>query len=103
MKTKLPILLLLCLAIASFAQAPDRQQFIRIEAPVIALMHVRVIDGTAAAPRDDQTIVISGGKFASVSRARRHNNSHYRQRPSIYGPGDQGLDRFQSHGWAQDA
>src|SRR6185295_4084445 len=48
------------------AQAPDRQQFIRTEAPVIALAHVRVIDGTGAAARDDQTIVISGGKIQSV-------------------------------------
>ncbi len=66
MKNKLPSLLLFGFAIASFAQAPDRQQFIRVEAPVIALAHVRVIDGTGGAPRDDQTIVISGGKIQSV-------------------------------------
>ena len=66
MKTKLSILLLFCFAIASFAQAPDRQQFIRVESSLIALAHVRVIDGTGAAPRDDQTIVISGGKIQSV-------------------------------------
>src|SRR5512132_1517563 len=66
MKTKLPILLLFCLSMHSFAQAPDRQQFIRIEAPIIALAHVRVIDGTGAAPRDDQTVLISGGKIQSV-------------------------------------
>src|SRR6266850_5160849 len=69
MKTKLPILLLFCFAIASFAQAPDRQQFIRVEAPVIALLHVRVIDGTGVAPRDDQTVIISGGKIQSVEPA----------------------------------
>jgi len=66
MKTKLPILFVLCLSIAAFAQAPDRQQFIRTEAPLIALTHVRVIDGTGTAPRDDQTIVISEGKIQSV-------------------------------------
>jgi len=66
MKTKFTILLLFCFAIVSFAQAPDRQQFIRLEAPVIALSHVRVIDGTGAAPREDQTIVISNGKIQSV-------------------------------------
>ena len=66
MKTKFPILLIFCFAIVSFAQAPDRQQFIRLEAPVIALSHVRVIDGTGAAPREDQTIVISNGKIQSV-------------------------------------
>ena len=57
--------LLLC-AISALAQAPDRQQFIRLEAPLIALTHVRVIDGTGAAPLDDQTIVISGGKIQTI-------------------------------------
>jgi len=66
MKSKLSILIVLCVSIASFAQAPDRQQFIRAEAPLIALTHVRVIDGTGAAPRDDQTIVINEGKIQSV-------------------------------------
>src|SRR5215470_616285 len=67
MKTKLvPLCLLLCAAISTLAQAPDRQQFIRVEAPTIALTHVRVIDGTGAPPRDDQTIVISGGKIQLV-------------------------------------
>lgn len=66
MKPKLPVFLFFCFTISSFAQTPDRQQFIRVEAPVIALAHVRVIDGTGAAPRDDQTIVISGGKIQSV-------------------------------------
>jgi imidazolonepropionase-like amidohydrolase len=66
MKTKLiPLCLFVC-AISALAQAPDRQQFIRLEAPLIALTHVRVIDGTGAAARDDQTIVISGGKIQSV-------------------------------------
>jgi imidazolonepropionase-like amidohydrolase len=66
MKPKLPILLLCCFVVSSFAQAPDRQQFIRAEAPVIALTHVRVIDGTGVAARDEQTIVISEGKIQWV-------------------------------------
>src|SRR2546422_7079818 len=64
--------LLLCTALINcFAQAPqsDRQQFIRAEAPVIALTHVRVIDGTGASPLEDQTIVISDGKITSISPA----------------------------------
>src|SRR5689334_8432129 len=66
MKIKLSFfLLLLCCATTLFAQAPDRQ-FIRTDAKVIALAHVRVIDGTGAAPKDDQTIVISDGKIQSV-------------------------------------
>lgn len=67
MKIKLPMLLLFCFAITSFAQTPDRQQFIRVDAPVVMLTHVRVIDGTGAAPREDQTIVISGGKIQSIA------------------------------------
>ena len=49
----------------SLAQA-DRAQMIRVDAPVIALTHVRIIDGTGAAPLEDQTIVISGGKIQSI-------------------------------------
>src|SRR5712671_945286 len=66
MKHILSILILCCFAFTSFAQTPDRQQFIRTEAPLIALAHVRVIDGTGAAPQEDQTIIISGGKIQSV-------------------------------------
>jgi len=53
------------------AQAPtsELQQFIRVDAPVIALTHVRVIDGTGAAPLEDQTIVISDGKIQSIASA----------------------------------
>ena len=71
MKVAATLLLALTISIACLAQAPpsDRQQFIRVEAPVIALTHVRVIDGTGAAPLEDQTIVISGGKIASIAPA----------------------------------
>jgi imidazolonepropionase-like amidohydrolase len=43
--------------------------FIRIDAPVIALDHVRVIDGTGAGPVEDQTIVIDHGRIQAVGRA----------------------------------
>ena len=66
MKTKLAPFCLFLFVVSALAQAPDRQQFIRIEAPLIALTHVRVIDGTGAAPLDDQTILISGGKIQMV-------------------------------------
>src|SRR5438046_4672337 len=66
MKITLSVLFFFFVQMTSFAQAPDRQQFIRVEAPVIVLAHVRVIDGTGATPRDDQTIVITGEKIQSV-------------------------------------
>ena len=47
---KTAILLIFTVSAAAFAQAPDRQQFIRTAAPIIALTHVRVIDGTGATP-----------------------------------------------------
>ena len=40
--------------------------FIVENAPVIALIHARVIDGTGSAAMNDQTIVISGGKIAAL-------------------------------------
>src|SRR2546425_570822 len=69
MKTITAVVLLLAIFVASLAQAPqsDRQQFIRVEAPVIALTNVRVIDGTGANPLEDQTIIIRDGKIASIS------------------------------------
>lgn len=65
MKTLLTFALLFCSAVNVFTQTPDRQ-FIRTDAKVVALAHVRVIDGTGAAPREDQTIIISDGKIQSV-------------------------------------
>jgi len=41
--------------------------FVKVDAPVVALAHVRVIDGTGARPRENQTIVLSDGKIASIS------------------------------------
>ena len=43
--------------------------YIKVEAPVIALTHVRVIDGTGAAPREDQTLVLRGGNIAAMGDA----------------------------------
>ena len=66
MKTLVALLLLFSFSITALPQTPDRQQFVHTEAPVIALTHVRVIDGTGTAAIDDQTIVISGGKIQTV-------------------------------------
>jgi imidazolonepropionase-like amidohydrolase len=67
MKIIITLFLLCGLCPVSLAQAPaDRQQMVRVEAPVVVLTHVRVIDGTGAAPLEDQTIVIAEGKIQSV-------------------------------------
>src|SRR5256886_769807 len=69
MKPTLAFFLLLGVFITCLAQTPpsNRHQYIRLEAAVIALTHVRVIDGTGAAPLEDQTIVISDGKIQSIA------------------------------------
>jgi len=60
---------LLLLALALHGQnrfTPGTKPFITAGEPVIALQHVRVIDGTGAAPAENQTIVIANGKIQAV-------------------------------------
>lgn len=51
------------------ALAPEVRPYVKVDAPAIALTHVRVIDGTGAPARADQTIIISGGKIQAVENA----------------------------------
>ena len=56
--------------LAAFTQtgtfSPEVRDFISVQAPVVALTHARVIDGTGASALNDQTIVINGGKIQSL-------------------------------------
>jgi imidazolonepropionase-like amidohydrolase len=45
--------------------------FVKVDAPLVALTHVRVIDGTGAAARADQTIVVRDGAIVEVGDAAR--------------------------------
>ncbi|MDA1081376.1 MAG: amidohydrolase family protein [Gemmatimonadetes bacterium] len=45
------------------------RQYISVSAPIVALTHVRVIDGTGAAPRADQTVIIRGDRIAAIGDA----------------------------------
>jgi imidazolonepropionase-like amidohydrolase len=64
---------LLLSSATAFAQqnrfAPGAKPFVSVDAPVVALEHVRVIDGTGAAAREDQTIVIDHGRIAAAGPA----------------------------------
>jgi len=56
---------------SALAQTPSEavKRFISVDTPVVALMHVRVVDGTGAGPADDQTVVISRGRITAVGRS----------------------------------
>src|SRR5216684_1826008 len=47
----------------------DVRQFVKAEAPVIVLTHIRVIDGTDAPARENQTVIIAKGRIDSVGDA----------------------------------
>src|SRR5262245_51587979 len=49
--------------------AQEPKEYVKVDAPLIALTHVRVIDGTGASAREDQTIIIANGKIRSVAPA----------------------------------
>jgi hypothetical protein len=48
------------------AITPAVRPFVAVDAPVLALTHVRVVDGTGAPARDDQTVIVSGAQIQAV-------------------------------------
>jgi imidazolonepropionase-like amidohydrolase len=69
MKTLSALLLLAASALAQGRFQPGVNSFVTVDAAVVALQHVRVIDGTGAAPAEDQTVIIDHGKIAAVGPA----------------------------------
>jgi imidazolonepropionase-like amidohydrolase len=70
MRRPLLVVLLACGSIASAQSlSPEVREFVKVDAPVVALTHVRVIDGTGGAAREDQTVVLNHGKIESVADA----------------------------------
>ena len=60
----------LALGSTAIAQNPSPvSEFISVNVPVVALTHVRIIDGTGAAPREDQNIIIDNGRFEIIGNA----------------------------------
>jgi enamidase len=45
---------------------PAARPFVAVDAPLVALTHVRLVDGTGAPARDDQTVVIEGERIRAV-------------------------------------
>jgi len=56
------------LALASFLVS-QAKSYVEVDAPVVALTHVRIVDGTGAPAREDQTIVLEKGRIRSVGSA----------------------------------
>jgi hypothetical protein len=60
---------------AAMAQSPtpapsaEVRKFLKFDQPLIALTHVRVIDGTGAAPQEDRTIVLRNGRIEAITGA----------------------------------
>src|SRR5262245_65389923 len=63
------VILLPLRVISAQTLAPALRDFVAVSDPVVALTHVRVVDGTGAAPAEDQTVVIANGKIQSVGPA----------------------------------
>ena len=59
-------LLVATVAAAQTPMAPDVAEVVSVDAPVFVLNHVRVIDGTGAAAKEDQAVVIANGKIKSI-------------------------------------
>jgi len=62
------------LLLALITQRPDSfaagvREYITVDTSLVALTHVLLVDGTGAAPKTDQTIVIRAGRIASVGPA----------------------------------
>ena len=66
--TNLKFFLSLFLIVLTLASCKSRSaaEFISIKDPIIALKHVRVIDGTGSPAKEDQTIIIESGRIVSI-------------------------------------
>ncbi|HXZ89320.1 MAG TPA: hypothetical protein VEF07_12160, partial [Candidatus Binataceae bacterium] len=63
------VILLSTSLLAQTQLSPEVKAFVTVDAPVVVLAHVKVIDGTGAPPKDDQTIVIANGRIESLGDA----------------------------------
>src|SRR5690348_6096630 len=64
------LLLVTAVPIPAAAQRPTLspavREFVSVDTPVVALTHVRVIDGTGAPARENQTLVIRDGEISAL-------------------------------------
>lgn len=62
----------LCAASPAWAQAPQlspqTQQFVKYAQPLLAITHVRVIDGNGTSAKENQTVLLRGGLIEAVGK-----------------------------------
>src|SRR5262249_6451181 len=51
------------------SMTPAVREYVSVDAPAVALAHVRLVDGTGATPRADQTVIFEQGKITWVGPA----------------------------------
>jgi imidazolonepropionase-like amidohydrolase len=61
-----PLLLFSAMCARAQSSGDQIRDFVRIQAPILSLERVRVIDGTGAQPKPDRTILISGGIITAL-------------------------------------
>jgi Amidohydrolase family len=61
--------LIAAIAVGQTQRATDVAEFVNVDTSVFVLNHVRVIDGTGAAAKEDQAVVIANGKILSIGPA----------------------------------
>jgi imidazolonepropionase-like amidohydrolase len=54
---------------ASSSLSPAVREYVSVPETSVALTRVRVVDGTGAPPRDDQTVILEGGRITAVGPA----------------------------------
>ena len=61
------LVLIACVAVRT--AETDRDRFVSVQAPQVALEHVDVIDGSGGAIRRDQTVILTGDQISAVGAA----------------------------------
>ena len=63
---KLALIFLLAASAAAQTLSPAVREYVKVDAPTVVLNHVRLVDGTGAAAKDNQTVVLAAGKIQSI-------------------------------------
>src|SRR5712664_2781342 len=62
-------LVIAAMAVAQTQKSSDVAAFVTEDAPIFVLNHVRVIDGTGSAAKEDQAIMVANGKIQTIGPA----------------------------------